>query len=111
LDLRSWRRDLFSTYGERQAACCGAAIVLADDVSGRADLADDRRQQHPSLAAVALQTHISYFGGDLQLVSEQTLWVPDTRLRSCDLLVLVEEASEPIEPSDVAGRGWWVQWW
>ena len=29
-----------------------------------------------------------------------TLWVPETGLTSCDLLIFVEETAEPVVPSD-----------
>jgi len=36
--------------------------------------------------------------------------VPETRLTSCDLLVLADETAEPVVPVDVAGVGLVVFW-
>jgi len=38
------------------------------------------------------------------------LWVPQTRLTSCDLLIFVEKASEPVESAD-ASRVIWPLFW
>ena len=40
----------------------------------------------------------------------QVLWVPQTRLTSCDLLIFVEEAREPVESAD-ASRVIWPLFW
>jgi hypothetical protein len=36
--------------------------------------------------------------------------VPDTRFRSCDLLVFVHETADPVEAADAAGVGLAVFW-
>jgi hypothetical protein len=32
-----------------------------------------------------------------------SVWVPENRFRSCDLLILVQETAEPVEAADAAG--------
>jgi hypothetical protein len=38
------------------------------------------------------------------------LWVPETRLTSCDLLIFVKETAEPIVSADADGVLWLVSW-
>jgi hypothetical protein len=38
------------------------------------------------------------------------LWVPQTRLTSCDLLIFVEEAREPVESADASRVVWSLFW-
>jgi hypothetical protein len=38
------------------------------------------------------------------------LWVPETRLMSCDLLIFVDESTEPVESADAGGVGLVVFW-
>jgi hypothetical protein len=42
---------------------------------------------------------------DLQRLQLGTLWVPETRPGSRDLLIFVEETAEPVEATDAAGVG------
>jgi hypothetical protein len=41
---------------------------------------------------------------------ELRVWVPQTRLTSCDLLIFVEKAREPVESAD-ASRVIWPLFW
>jgi hypothetical protein len=42
-------------------------------------------------------------GGQVRVQHPLRLWVPETRLASCDLLIFVEETAEPVEATDAAG--------
>ena len=35
----------------------------------------------------------------------ETLWVPETRLTLCDLVIFVDEAAEPVASADAVGVG------
>ena len=40
------------------------------------------------------------------IASRVVTLVPETRLTSCDLLILVEQPVEPVPPSDTVGSRW-----
>ena len=48
--------------------------------------------------------------GALGVGGRVRLWVPQTRLTSCGLLIFVEEASDPVESAD-ASRVIWPLFW
>jgi hypothetical protein len=41
---------------------------------------------------------------------DATLWVPETRLTSCDLLILVKDTAESVVPTDLTGLGRRALW-
>jgi hypothetical protein len=49
---------------------------------------------------------VVYRGGrlDFAALQRRILWVPETRLTSCDLPIFVEEAAEPVVAADAGGR-------
>jgi hypothetical protein len=40
----------------------------------------------------------------------RSVWVPQTRLTSCDLLIFVDEASDPVESADASRVIWPLVW-
>jgi hypothetical protein len=77
-------------------------LVLRHEPSHRSAETGHGRREIRTLKVVTIAAGIE-FPHAAQAI-QVTLWVPESRLTSCDLLILVEQSTEPVTPSD--GGNW-----
>jgi hypothetical protein len=53
-----------------------------------------------AIAQIGARTLPAHGIASIRRITGSSLWVPESRLTSCDLLILVKQAADPVPPSD-----------